>query len=221
MKNIFLLLFIGIFCSCNNTPTNSTNQEIKRPVTTVAAKINPVNIKRDTTPTPTVTKRRRSNVIIDTSRSKDKIATKFPFDIAMTKGDRTAVNSETIFQSNGKPTVLLFWLTTCYPCRIEMNNIKKVYAQWQEEADFNLYAVSTDFQKNYDKFVTYVDKADWPWEALHDTNREFRKVLPGALNGLPQTFVFDKNGEIVHHKRKYSTGDEHKLFKIVKELANK
>ena len=219
MKNIFLLLLIGFFFSCNNADTNPTSKEIQRPVTTVAAKINPINIKRDTTPTPTI-QSRRSNVIMDTARSKNKIVAKFPFDISMTKGDRSEVNTETIFKPNGKPTVLLFWLTTCYPCRIEMNAIKKVYAQWQEEADFNLYAVSTDFPKNYEKFVTYVEKADWPWEALHDTNREFRKVLPGALNGLPQTFVFDKNGEIVHHKRKYSTGDEHKLFEIVKELAN-
>ena len=212
MKHIFLLFLIGFLFGCNNENT-------ERPtVTTVAAKINPVKIKRDTTPTPTI-QSRRSNVIVDTSRPKGKIVNKFPFDIAMTKGDRTEVNSETVLKSNGKPTVLLFWLTTCYPCRIEMNNIKKVYAQWQEEADFNLYAVSTDFQKNYEKFVKHVYKADWPWEALHDTNREFRKVLPGALNGLPQTFVFDKNGEMVYHKRKYSTGDEHKLFEIVKKFA--
>jgi len=213
MKNIFLLFLIGFLFGCNNVNTNQPK------ATTVAAKINPIKIKRDTTPTPTVQTRRRSNVIIDTSRPKDKIVSNFPFDIAMTKGDRTETNSETFLNPNGKPTVLLFWLTTCYPCRIEMNNIKKVYAEWQEEADFNLYAVSTDFQKNYGKFVTYVEKANWPWEALHDTNREFRKVLPGALNGLPQTFVFDKNGEIVYHKRKYSTGDEHKLFEIVKKIA--
>ena len=218
MKNICLLLLLAIFCSCNNTNTENTSTE-KTLVTTVAAKINPVNIKRDTTPTPNVVNKKRSNVIMDTSRSKDKIVKKFPFDIAMTKGDRSAVNSENFFEPNGKPTVLLFWLTTCYPCRIEMKAIKKAYPQWQEEADFNLYAVSTDFQKNYENFVKYVDKADWPWEAVHDTNREFRKVLPGALNGLPQTFVFDKDGKIVYHKRKYSTGDEHKLFEVVKKYA--
>jgi len=44
-------------------------------------------------------------------------------------------------------------------------------------------------------------------------------VMPGALNGLPQTFIFDKNGEIAYHKRKYRGGDEKKLFAKVKELA--
>ena len=215
MKNIFLLILIGFFFSCNIIPTEQPK------AASVAAKINPAKIKRDTTPTPkpTVANRKRSNVIVDTSRPKNEIATKFPFDIAMTTGDQSEVNSETIFKPNGKPTVLLFWLTTCYPCRIEMTAIKKVYPQWQKEADFNLYAVSTDFQKNYTNFLTYVKKADWPWEAVHDTNREFRKVLPGALNGLPQTFIFDKNGEIVYHKRKYSTGDEHRLFEVVKKYA--
>jgi len=215
MKKILLLLLIGIFFSCNSSVTNQSDSP--QP-SRMAAKINPTpTIQRDTIPTPSV--KRRSNVITDTSRSKDEINSKFPFDISMTTGDRKTVNSETKLASNGKPTVILFWLTTCYPCRMEMSAIKKVYAQWQEEADFNLYAISTDFQKNYDKFIKRVETEKWPWETLHDTNREFRKVLPGALNGLPQTFIFDKNGEIVYRKRKYSTGDEHNLFKMIKKIA--
>ena len=139
----------------------------------------------------------------------------------MTLSNRTEVNSENILAENGKPTVLLFWLTTCYPCRMELSAIKKVYPQWKKEADFNFVVISTDFQKNYVNFVTRVEKEEWEWDTFHDTHREFRKVMPGALNGLPQTFVFDKNGEIAYHKRKYSTGDEHKLFDVVKGLASK
>ena len=99
--------------------------------------------------------------------------------------------------------------------------MKKKYAGWQEEADFNFYAISTDFQKNYEKFIAQNKKHQWPWEVYHDTNREFRLVMPGALNGLPQSFILDKNGEIVYHKRKYSSGDEDVLFAKVKELASK
>ena len=41
--------------------------------------------------------------------------------------------------------------------------------------------------------------------------------MPGRLNGLPQVFLLDKNGEIVYHKRKYLPGDEDKLFEAIKE----
>ena len=45
------------------------------------------------------------------------------------------------------------------------------------------------------------------------------KVMPAGLNGLPQVFVFDKDGTIVYHKRKYKPGDEDVLFEKVKALA--
>ena len=100
-----------------------------------------------------------------------------------------------------------------------MAAIEKEFAGWKEQADFNLFAISTDFQKNFPRFEKMVQENNWPWPAYNDVNREFRKVLPGGLNGLPQTFVFDSEGNIAYHKRKYSSGDEHKLFEKVKELA--
>jgi len=220
MKNLIYLFVIVLFFSCAN---NEAAGEAKLVETTtpspVAVKtstpIATTVAKRDTTPIP---KRR---YIQDTSRPKNQINADFPFDIPMTLSNRTEVNSEKVLAKNGKPTILLFWLTTCYPCRMELNAIKKKYAGWQKEADFNFAVVSTDFQKNYEKFITRVEKEDWAWDTYHDTHREFRKVIPGALNGLPQTFVFDKNGEIVYHKRKYSSGDEDKLFDVVKGLAAK
>jgi len=221
MKNlfsIFVILFTVVLFSCSDkdvsTAAKSNSDAIpKITKATLAPSIN--NIQRDTNPP------RRSNMMVSTARQKDKINSTFPFDISMTNAKKEVLNSEKSLMSNGKPTVVLFWLTTCYPCRIEMNAIKKVYPDWKKEADFNLVAISTDFKKNYNNFIKRVEKEAWPWETFHDTNREFRLVMPGALNGLPQTFIFDKNGEIAYHKRKYSTGDEIKLFEKVKELAAK
>ncbi len=212
-KLIFTFVIILLY-SCTGKDTSSAAKTINTPPPTVVKAQTSTTVQRDTTPP-------RSNYIKDTSRPVKQINTSFPFDIPMTHSNRKNVNSENILAKNGKPTILLFWLTTCYPCRMELNAIKKIYPQWKEEADFNFVVISTDFQKNYENFVGRVEKENWAWDTFHDTHREFRKVLPGALNGLPQTFVFDKNGEIAYHKRKYSSGDEHKLFDVVKELASK
>ncbi len=154
------------------------------------------------------------------SRPKTEIEQVYPYDLALTDGKGRKTSSDKVLKK-GKPTVVLFWLTTCYPCRIEMAAIKKKYDQWAEETDFNLVAISTDFDKNYDNYLKYVEKAEWPWEAYHDTNREFRNVMPGELNGLPQTFVFDKNGELAMHKKRFRSGDEDKLYEKIKLLAAK
>ena len=43
--------------------------------------------------------------------------------------------------------------------------------------------------------------------------------MPEGLDGLPQTFVLDQNGNIVYHKKKYRMGDENLLFEKVKEIV--
>jgi peroxiredoxin len=129
------------------------------------------------------------------------------------------LNSANVFAQNGKPTVLMFWLTTCVPCRHELTAISGKYESWQAETGFNLYAISIDFPKNYGNFVKRVEDSRWPFPAYHDLNREFSVILPGQLNGLPQTFILDKTGRIVHHKRKFSPGDEDVLYDLIKEVA--
>lgn len=212
MKNLFILLSALFLFSCN------TNVDQK--VDTVAASMqNPAQkippVKKDTTP-PVA---KRSNYMTDTARPTDKIKKAFPYDISLKTASGEVLNSENVLKPNGKPTVLLFWLTTCPPCAMEMKAISEKYEDWQKETDFNLVAISTDFSKNYPNFVKRVEEKKWPWKTYNDVHREFRKVMPGGLNGLPQTFLLDKDGNIVYHKRKYRSGDEDKLYEQVKSIA--
>ena len=150
--------------------------------------------------------------------SSDELDKTFPFNIDLKTAEGKIVNSSTILKNKKSPTVLLFWLTTCYPCAMELNAINSKYEQWQNETDFKLIAISTDFEKNYGSFVNRVKGSNWPFEAYNDFNRDFWRVMPGELNGLPQVFVYDENGELVYHKRKYQSGDEDILFEKVKSL---
>lgn len=213
MKNFVFLLLSLILVSCNSN--------VEQKVDTATANVNPPKTqavaKRDTTP-PVA---KRNNYMMDTARPETEINKAFPYDIAMKDATGQVLNSEEVLKSNGKPTILLFWLTTCAPCAMEMKAISEKYENWQKETDFNLVAISTDFSKNYPKFVKRVEEKNWPWKTYNDVNREFRKVMPGGLNGLPQTFILDKEGKVVFHKRKYSTGDEDKLYEEVKALAAK
>lgn len=170
---------------------------------------------KDTIPTSS----RNSRIMVDRSRNIEEIEAKFPFDIPLEQPDEKVVLSNEVMTKNGKPTVVLFWLTTCYPCRIEMSAIQKKYDSWKSEVDFNIVAISTDWDKNFEQFAKMSLEQGWPWLAYRDKDREFRKVLPGGLNGLPQTFIFDKNGSIVYHSRKYRQGDEDKLFQAIKDAA--
>ncbi len=163
----------------------------------------------------------QGNYYVSTARGKEQMAQKFPFDIALKSPEGKEINSAELFKKHKEPTVLMFWLTTCYPCKIEIAAVQEKYAQWKKDEKFRLVLISYDFPQNYENFTKRAKEEKWPWEAYHDVNKEFGSVLPGELNGLPQVFVFDKNGEIAYHKRKYSPGDEDILFAKIKEMNEK
>ncbi|MEL6636384.1 MAG: TlpA disulfide reductase family protein [Bacteroidota bacterium] len=211
------VLFIAALLStlaCQYRPTASTTALARATATATATKA-PAPVA---TASPDSTEP-RIRYVVDTARPLDDIDRQFPYDIPLTNSRGEATISNRVLTAKGKPTVLLFWLTTCYPCKLQMREIKKHYANWRKEVDFDFYAISTDFPQRYPRFLELVKENQWPWPAYHDTHREFRKVLPGGLNGLPQVFVLNDAGEVLYHRRKYQSGDEWALFERLKAIA--
>ena len=154
-----------------------------------------------------------------TARPEAEIESAYPYDIKLTssngKGDTSLLSSADLLNQHlGKrPVVIMFWLTTCGPCRMEMSEIAKRFPQWQEKADFAFIPVSIDFPKKRAEF--HARAAQYPWTSYIDTNREFPIVMPGKLNGVPQIFVFDENGEQIFYRRKWNEGDLEALEEIL------
>jgi cytochrome c biogenesis protein CcmG, thiol:disulfide interchange protein DsbE len=155
----------------------------------------------------------------ETARPANGIKKTFPYDIDLQDTAGKVINSNLLFKNKkSKPTILLFWLTTCYPCRMELEAIQQAYPTWKKEVDFRMIAISTDFKDRFPQFTERVRQSNWSFEAYHDKNREFRYVMPGELNGLPQLFVLDAAGNITYHKRRYRPGDENELFEHLKKM---
>jgi peroxiredoxin len=154
-------------------------------------------------------------------RSESAVKKTFPFDIVLQDTLGRMFSSNDVLPTKKKPLVLFFWMTTCGPCRQELETIKATYAAWQKETDFKMIAISLDFPDLYPKFVERVKKEGWQFEALFDINREFPYVMPyGGLNGLPQVFVLNEKGEATYHHRRYVPGDEKELFDAIKKLKS-
>lgn len=152
-------------------------------------------------------------------RPSNQINKTFPFDIALKDTAGTIFNSADLLKTNDKPLVLMFWLTTCGPCRMELDAYKANYDAWKKETDFRLIAISTDFPQNAENFVKRAKIGEWQFETYHDYQREFGAVMPGELNGLPQVFILDKKGNIVYHHKRFTPGDEVELFAEIKKAS--
>ncbi len=151
-------------------------------------------------------------------RQPNQINNVFPFDIALKDTAGTIYNSADVLKTGKKPLVLVFWLTTCGPCLLELSTYKAKYDDWKKEADFRMIAISTDFPPNAENYVKRTKQSEWQFESYHDYQRTFGMVMPGELNGLPQIFILDKKGNIVYHHRRFLPGDEDELFAKIKEL---
>jgi cytochrome c biogenesis protein CcmG, thiol:disulfide interchange protein DsbE len=149
----------------------------------------------------------------------DKVNRVFPYDIVIRDTAQRMYKSSDVLKTADKPLVMMFWMTTCGPCRIELETIKTNYEAWQKETPFRLIAMSTDFENNFNNFTSRVKASGWQFEAYLDLNHEFMWAMPGGLNGLPQVFVFDTKGNITYHHRRFVPGDEKELFAAIQKAA--
>ena len=141
----------------------------------------------------------------------------FPFQVDLLTPDSVSTNSEVVL-GKGKVTVLAFWLSTCLPCKIELAAYSNKYAEWKSQADFQMFAISIDFSQRFPQMAKMARSSNWPFPAYWDGAQAFKNILPGELNGLPQVFLFDKDGKLVWQHRRYVTGDEEELFAQIKAL---
>ena len=157
------------------------------------------------------------------TQSNQKVDTVFPYNIPLLDIDSTVeMNSREVLaipKKGQKPTVIAFWLTTCMPCHRELATYTANYAEWQKKADFRLMAISIDFPHRFRKIAEIVREKQFPFEVYWDRDRLFRSVMPyGGLNGLPQVFIFDKDGKLAYHHKGFRPGDEQALFAKILEL---
>jgi cytochrome c biogenesis protein CcmG, thiol:disulfide interchange protein DsbE len=156
---------------------------------------------------------------VETFRPQHTIKATFPFDIDLQDSVGKTFNSSKLLAHDGKTTtVILFWLTTCAPCRMELEAFAQNYEEWKKEVpNLRIVAISIDFSDNIPAFQRRVREGKWAFEAYHDRNREFQWVMPGNLNGLPQLFIYDKNDKVVFYKKRFVPGDERDIFEHIKK----
>ena len=123
------------------------------------------------------------------------------------------------FAENGKITILSFWATWCSPCKKELDAIAEIYPDWQEEYDAELVAVTIDTQRALAKVKPMVESKAWEYTILSDANQKLQQAL--NFQTIPQTFLLDKDGNIIYSHSGYVPGDEYELEDKIKAAANK
>ena len=118
--------------------------------------------------------------------------------------------------SNGKPMIISYWSIACKPCIQELNAINDSLAEWREEADFVVVAVSVDDSRLKASAKAVASSRGWEFVCVYDENQDLKRAMNVSLT--PQSFGGDGAGNIVFSHSGYTPGSEQLLFDKVVEL---
>ena len=116
----------------------------------------------------------------------------------------------------GKPAIISYWSISCKPCIQELNAINDALAEWREEADLDVIAVSVDDARLKASAKAIASSRGWEFICVYDENQELKRAMNVSLT--PQSFVVDGEGNIIFSHSGYTPGSEQMLFDKVVEL---
>ena len=118
--------------------------------------------------------------------------------------------------SQGKPMIIAYWSIACKPCIQELNAINDSLAEWREEADLTVVAVSVDDARLKASAKAIASSRGWDFICVYDENQELKRAMNVSLT--PQSFVVDAEGNIVESHSGYTPGSEQLLFDKIVQL---
>lgn len=141
---------------------------------------------------------------------------KFP-EIDVKTLDGETINTNKIYQNNGKLTVIALWATWCKPCFLELKTYHENYPLWKKETGVKIALISVDDARFKEKIKTLNKKKGWKFEMYIDEKKDLKEEL--KIINIPCTYLVNEAGDILYRHSSYSKGDEQKLYKQIKKLS--
>ena len=100
----------------------------------------------------------------------------------------------------GKVVLVDYWATSCRPCRAEMPNLIRQYADYHDKG-FDIIGICVN--ENLKEAEKYVQKERIPWPILISKDKSKRgwkhpMAVRYGITGLPRAILVDRDGKVVH-----------------------
>lgn len=116
----------------------------------------------------------------------------------------------------GKVVLLNFWATWCPPCRREMPSMERLHLNF-EKKDFSVLAVNQMEDSDHVFAYTGELEVDPTFPILFDKDSKVSNAY--GVQGLPTTFLIDKNGQIRYRAIGGREFDHPEVIKLIQQLV--
>ncbi len=145
----------------------------------------------------------------DTSPIEDK--EKAAYDFTLTSMDGRILDVETL---KGKVIFINMWATWCAPCIAEMPSIQKLYNKYKDNPGAVFVMIS--FDKDPAKAKRFIENKGFDMPVYFPNETQIPKVYDSE--GIPTTYVIDKEGYISYRKVGMASYDSNSFAKMMDEL---
>lgn len=98
----------------------------------------------------------------------------------------------TLSEQKRKVILLQFWASWCFPCREEMSNVKKCYAEFKKKG-FDVIGISLD--NNKEDMMKYLEEVGIEWElSFSGKGWDDDIVKLYGVNSIPSLWLVDRKG---------------------------
>lgn len=116
----------------------------------------------------------------------------------------------------GKIVFLNIWATWCPPCREEMPSMQKLHERFMGE-DFAMLTISID--EDTSLVGPFMEELGLTFPVALDPEQEVSSQY--GITGVPETFLIDKNGIVMHHLIGPGKWDDPSLVSAFEGLVRK
>lgn len=128
--------------------------------------------------------------------------TKETIDILVTDVNGVNIPLEILIEP-GRNYVVSIMASWCGPCKQEMNAFQKVAEKWLCDLNTDIIGISIEKPSDTYKLFKLVKKQNWSMQFVHDKMSYTGREL--GVFDIPQTFLINKNREIVFTTSGYKT----------------
>jgi cytochrome c biogenesis protein CcmG/thiol:disulfide interchange protein DsbE len=114
-----------------------------------------------------------------------------------------ALNGDTVALASlrGRPVVLNFWATWCYPCQAEHELLQRAAREFGDKVHF----IGIIYQDDSERMRAHLQARANNYPQLEDPASV--TAIDYGVGGVPETFILDAAGQVVHKQSGVLTAD--------------